>query len=217
VSSDKRWVVSKVSADSGLALDLGGGTGELRSPLQELGYEYVNVDLNPTGAGLRVKGDAQELPFISKTFDLIVSSETLEHFSQPAIVLSEVHRVLKDEGRLVVWVPFLHPFHGDDYFRYTPLGLRSLMEGAELRMVSLEAPLGLFSLFAQAWIVLLRRVRLGFMEPWLERAAAWLDLRLGPLQKGMRFAAAYLVVSCKSSASATPESRGVSAANASVP
>lgn len=217
MSSDKRWVLSKISANSGLALDLGGGSGELCSPLRELDYEYINVDLEPGGGGLKVEGDAELLPFTSDTFDLIISSDTLEHFSQPAVVLAEVNRVLKDEGRLVVWVPFLHPFHGTDYFRYTPLGLRMLMERAELRIVSLEAPLGLFTLIAQAWIVLLRRIRLGVMEPLLERAAACLDRRLSPLQKGMSFAASYLVVACKSSASRTSGSRGVSDAGAPVP
>ncbi len=187
------------------------------SPLRELGYEYINVDLEPAGGGLRVEGDAELLPFSSDTFDLIVSSDTLEHFSQPAVVLAEVNRVLKDDGRLIVWVPFLHPFHGNDYFRYTPLGLRTLMERAELQMISLEAPLGLFSLIVQAWIVLLRRVRLGFMEPLLERVAAWIDRRLSPLQKGMSFAAFYLVVACKSSASRTSGSRGVLDARAPVP
>jgi ubiquinone/menaquinone biosynthesis C-methylase UbiE len=171
----------------------------LCSAIRDLGYEYVNVDLQPTGRGLRVEGDAQRLPFSSGSFNLIVSSDTLEHFSQPATVLAEVHRILKDEGRLIVWVPFLHPFHGDDYFRYTPLGLQSLVEGANLRMVSLEAPLALFSLFAQAWIVLLRRMRLGFVEPWLERVAAWLDHKLRRFQRGMSFAAAYLLVACKPS------------------
>lgn len=217
MSSDKSWVLSKISADSGFALDLGGGRGELCSPLRELGYDYVNIDLEPSGGGLRVKGNAELLPFASDTFDLIISSDTLEHFSQPAVVLSGVHRVLKDQGRLVIWVPFLHPFHSNDYFRYTPLGLQMLMERANLRMVSLEAPLGLFSLIAQAWIVLFRRVGLGFMEPWLERAAAWVDCRLSPLQEGMSFAAAYLVVACKSSESRISGLRGVSEGRAHVP
>lgn len=217
MSSDKRWVLSKVSAESGLALDLGGGVGELCSPLRELGYEYVNVDLKPAGDGLRVEGDAELLPFSSDTFDLIVSSDTLEHFLYPSLVLAEVERVLKDDGSLIIWVPFLHPFHGDDYLRYTPLGLHALVQHAGLQLVSLEAPLGLVSLVAQAWIVLLRRARLGFLEPWLERAAGWLDRRLSPLQKGMSFAAAYLLVVRKRSASGMVDQRGICAVGTPVP
>jgi ubiquinone/menaquinone biosynthesis C-methylase UbiE len=83
---------------------------------------------NPPGKDSESKGDAQRLLFASNSFDLIVSSDTLEHFLQPAVVLGEVTRVLKGGARLIIWVPFLHPFHGDDYFRYPPLGLRSLME-----------------------------------------------------------------------------------------
>lgn len=68
MSSDKRWVLSKVSAEQGLALDLGGGSGELRSPLRALGYEYVNLDLKPTGQGFRVKRGCAAVAFRLQQF-----------------------------------------------------------------------------------------------------------------------------------------------------
>lgn len=61
------------------------------------------MNLEPTG-GTQSEGMHSLSPPTLLTS--CVSSDTLEHFSQPAVVLSEVHRVLKDEGRLVVWVPF---------------------------------------------------------------------------------------------------------------
>lgn len=195
MSSDKRHVLAGVPRGPGRALDLGGGRGELRVPLQERGYSYVNVDFAPSGPGRKVQGDAHRLPFADAGFDLVVSSDTLEHFSDPIAVVREVRRVLADDGRFVVWVPFMHPFHGDDLYRYTPLGLEHVMSSAGLRIESLEAPLWVFSVMAQAVVVLLRRIGLGSLERRVERAAAWLDARLQRFGGGSKgFAQAYLVV-----------------------
>jgi SAM-dependent methyltransferase len=194
MSSDKRWVLKGVEAGDGVALDLGGGPGELARPLEQLGYTYVNVDLEPAGAH-SVVGNAEALPFPDCSCSLVLSSDTLEHFRSPANVLDEARRVLKPGGRIVVWVPFMHPFHGDDRWRYTPLGLRELMNGAGFDLERLESPLAIFSLAAQMGIAVAQRIRLERFEPALERAAARLDARMATQRDGpAAFATAYLVV-----------------------
>lgn len=52
-----------------------------------------------------VKADARELPFESGTFDVAYSVGLLEHFDDPAGILSEQCRVLKDAGYLILQVP----------------------------------------------------------------------------------------------------------------
>lgn len=193
MSSDKRFVLSAVPYGSGRALDLGGGDGALGPALRERGYAYVNVDLAPRGPAA-VIGDAARLPFGDAAFTVVISSDTLEHFPEPAAALAEARRVLAPGGALAVWVPFLHPFHGDDLYRYTPLGLRHLLEGAGFTVTSIEAPLSLTSLVAQALVVALRRVGLGALERPLERAAAWLDgVVTAGGRRGQAWAASYLV------------------------
>jgi SAM-dependent methyltransferase len=195
LSSDKRTLVSRIPAGSGIALDLGGGTGELRSPLERRGYAYVNLDTTPASDGRAVVGDAHRVPLATDSVDLVVSRDSLEHFTDPRQALREVRRVLKPTGSFVIWVPFMHPFHGNDYFRFTPLGLRLLMGEAGFRIDSLEAPVWVFSVVAQALIALLQRLRLGLVERRLEGAAAWLDARFRRFQgENAAFAAAYLVV-----------------------
>jgi SAM-dependent methyltransferase len=194
MSSDKRYVLSAVAPGSGWALDLGGGRGELATSLRDRGYRYANVDLRPDGSGA-VAGDAERLPFADRTFDVVVSSDSLEHFPVPDAALREARRVLREDGTLVVWVPFMHPFHGDDLYRYTPLGLRFLLESAGFRVDSINAPLSFASFLAHALTTLLRRIRLGSLERPIERAAAWLDSMLFARGGGrLGFAAAYLVI-----------------------
>jgi SAM-dependent methyltransferase len=196
MSSDARWVMSKVPDGGGAALDLGGGDGRFYEPLTARGYRYTNLDITPTGP-CAVKGDAHDLPFSHRKFDLVVSCDSLEHFHDPLTALKEVQRVLKPGGTLVIWVPFLHPFHSTDYYRYTPLGIQHLLSTAQLRLVSLEAPLGVFSVIAQAVLVVLRRRRWVALERPIERAAEWLDRKLRWRQPGGSFALAYLIVARK--------------------
>jgi SAM-dependent methyltransferase len=196
MASDKRWVLSKAGRGPGVALDLGGGSGELHDPLVERGFEYVNADLEPSGPGACV-ADAHDLPFAPSSFDLVLSSDSLEHFRDPFTVVREVERVLKPTGRFVIWVPFLHPFHSTDFYRYTPLGLRHLLEGAGLRVESIDAPLGLFSLLAQFGSTALQPRGGARLERRLEAVAAVIDSRLGRLQPGGSFAAFYLAVATK--------------------
>ena len=50
--------------------------------------------------------DLQNLTFPSASFDLVISSETMEHVRRPWQAFSEVHRVLKPGGFYVFTVPF---------------------------------------------------------------------------------------------------------------
>ncbi len=194
MSGDKRYVLVQVPAGSGRVLDLGGGSGALRGPLRERGYAYTNLDLAPRGRGAIV-GDAQRAPFAAGCFGLVVAADSLEHFPDPRAAVAEVRRVMEPDGRFVIWVPFLHPFHGDDFWRYTPLGLRTLLEDGGFSIESIQAPLWVASVVAQAFLVPLAKLGMGGLERPLERGAAWIDARLARFQgPDMSFAAAYLVV-----------------------
>lgn len=195
MSSDKRWVLSAIPEGTGHALDLGGGRGELHSPLKSRGYTYVNLDYRPCEGNRSVRGDATRLPFADSSFNLVVSSDSLEHFTDPQDVVREVRRILTPGGTFVIWVPFMHPFHSDDYFRYTPIGLRLLMDRAGLEFVRLESPLWIFSVSAQMVVVILRQLHLGFLERVVERIGYTLDRVFRRFRSpDAGFAAFYLVV-----------------------
>lgn len=198
MSADNRWVVEAIAAlpppkGKGFALDLGGGRGKLCKVVEQYGWRYVNADLKPGEGGLAVKADAQALPFHNQTFTLLILKDALEHFEEPKQVIAEVRRVCQPGGVLIIWVPFLWPFHGDDYYRYTPLAVSKLLHG--FQVVRFESPLWVFSVVAQAVTAFVQRLGLSCLERPLQEVAWRLDRWCQPRRSTPRaFAAAYLVV-----------------------
>lgn len=52
-----------------------------------------------------IQGDAQNMPFKDNNFDAVVSFETIEHLENPSKFISEVLRVLKKKGILILSTP----------------------------------------------------------------------------------------------------------------
>jgi ubiquinone/menaquinone biosynthesis C-methylase UbiE len=105
----------------GRVLDVGTGPGfvaiEVARLLQGSGCEVVGLDLsramltvaaeNAQREGLDGtlawrEGDAKAIPFDDGEFDFVVSSGSLHHWEDPLVVLNEIARVLKDDGRCIV-------------------------------------------------------------------------------------------------------------------
>ena len=76
-----------------------------------------------------IAGDICAYDFKGQQFDTIVMAEILEHIHSPHLALENVHRVLKDSGRLILTVPFIFPIHDQpyDYYPYTRYGLAYLL------------------------------------------------------------------------------------------
>ena len=60
----------------------------------------------------------------------------LEHVEDPKLILKETTRILKLEGKMVIEVPFINPIHAapDDFYRFTPNGLKKIIEEHSLRI-----------------------------------------------------------------------------------
>lgn len=130
----------------GRLLDLGCGMKPYQHMLGSKVYCWIGLDFANTPSGpseADVFGGGLELPFASCTFDTVLSTQVLEHVSQPTELLREAWRVLKPGGHLVLTAPQTNPLHEEphDYFRYTCYGLRSLSEQAGLEVLELK-PLG---------------------------------------------------------------------------
>src|SRR5258708_2558667 len=52
-------------------------------------------------------GLAEQLPFRSDTFKVVITQETLEHVREPSTALAEIHRVMMPGGVLYCQLPFV--------------------------------------------------------------------------------------------------------------
>lgn len=56
------------------------------------------------------KGIGEEIPFENEYFDVVITTNTLDHSHQPERMLKEIHRVLKKDGLLILTVDCYGPF-----------------------------------------------------------------------------------------------------------
>lgn len=125
-------------------IDLGAGGRKLRE-------DVLRVDRDFSQAA-ELLADCHHLPFEGSSLQAVVSTGMLEHVADPAQVLAEARRVLRDRGLLYVEVPFLQGFHADpdDYWRFTQNGLRLLLERSGFDVEETGAHMGPAS--AMCWI-----------------------------------------------------------------
>jgi SAM-dependent methyltransferase len=117
-------------------LDVGGGTSMLRRVVEREvpGALYISSDIAPTNSST-VALDALAVPMRDGTLDAVLALEVLEHVPDPERMIREAARVLTPGGMLVLTTPFMYGLHNfRDYYRYTPLGLRTLLEPAGLTL-----------------------------------------------------------------------------------
>lgn len=94
--------------------------------------QWLGIDLQP-GLGVDAVADIHELPHDwAGRFSGVLCSEVLEHVRRPVRALSELRRVTRPGGWIVVTTLFCFPEHGfpDDYFRYTRNGLEQVLSEA---------------------------------------------------------------------------------------
>lgn len=102
--------------DDGRYLDVGCGTGGfLEWARAHLAGHWTGLDssldacLRCQERGLAVEqGDAMQLPYEDNSLDGITCLDVLEHLEEPVGALSELRRVLKHGGRILLTVP-AHP------------------------------------------------------------------------------------------------------------
>ena len=91
-------------------LDVGCGKGHLVKALSELGVDAVGIDLNPNAADVAVVPrvrtmSAVNLEFGDETFEAVVSFHAIEHIPSIEEALSEMARVVKRGGKVLLVYP----------------------------------------------------------------------------------------------------------------
>jgi SAM-dependent methyltransferase len=113
----------------------------------------INFEIQPF-TGVDVVGLAEELPFRSDTFDLVISLAVLEHVKDPKKAALEMQRVLKPGGLLWIDVAFMQPYHGypAHYYNMTQQGLETLMQ-SNMEILRNEVPRYGTPIWSLTWLV----------------------------------------------------------------
>lgn len=96
-----------------LLLDAGSGTGWFSREAILRGAKVVSLDVGENILAQvamkcnseRVIGSVLDIPFEDKHFDIVLSSEVIEHTPNPLKAIQEMYRVLKKDGILALTVP----------------------------------------------------------------------------------------------------------------
>ncbi len=180
-------LLDRVDLRGSTLLDVGCGSGWFSQRAADRGARVTSLDI-----GLRllaetkrkcetrlIAADACRLPFAAQSFDVVVSSECIEHTLDPRAALREMCRVVRTGGTVVVTVPNqrwhfavtlanllkLRPYDGyENWLSWSEL--RSTLEGAGAR-IELMRGIHLFPFVVP------------FLHPFLRRMDAYGE-RLGP-------------------------------------
>jgi 2-polyprenyl-3-methyl-5-hydroxy-6-metoxy-1,4-benzoquinol methylase len=128
-----RYAIAQEIVTDKIVLDIASGEGYGSNLLAKTATKVIGVDISEHDvkkAKLKYSktpnltyhhGSVLEIPFDANYFDVVVSFETLEHLTDHQLMLSEIKRVLKDDGILIISTPdklnytdktsYNNPFH----------------------------------------------------------------------------------------------------------
>jgi len=116
ITRERMRMVGLVPRGSGV-LDVGCGVGDNgRFFVEKRGCRYTGIDVSRTALAMGrrkyhhkrfrlVRGDMARLPFRKGSFDAVVSTYAIEHLVEPARAFSEMARVTRPGGRVILMSP----------------------------------------------------------------------------------------------------------------
>ena len=141
------------SAMSGKLLDVGCGRKPY-SPLFTVD-QYIGIEIDSERSRITSSADVfydgNVFPFFDGEFDCILCNQVLEHVFNPELFLQEINRVVKNDGFLLLSIPFAWDEHEQphDYARYSSFGLTYLLEKNGFKIIKHTKTAADFRVFVQ--------------------------------------------------------------------
>jgi len=159
VHSFKVRLLDFLPKEKSKVLDVGCGSGVMAEKISALGHDVEGVDISKEAIERlkkkAIRGEVvnvdQELPYNDGTFDVVWCGELIEHVQSPEFILDESHRVLKDNGILLLSTcnsayfvfrimhvlgktcsEIQHPYH---FHFFTARSLKKILEDSKFRIL----------------------------------------------------------------------------------
>jgi SAM-dependent methyltransferase len=190
---------------SGRLIDIGCGSKPWQGLFAQYVDEHVGVDHVPSERNpdaVDVIAGAYEIPLPDGHADTLLMTSVLEHLEEPERAVTEAFRLLRPGGHLILTAPFIWPIHEPprDFFRYSPFGLRHLLERGGFEVVELHPLAGAWTTFSLELSYALRRYRKGLARPVVDgvtRLAQWAAGRWDRVDFQPRFSWSHVAIARK--------------------
>lgn len=115
-----------------------------------IGCDIVQSNLNKVD----IICPANKIPIEDNSFDIVFSTQTIEHLEDPQGLINEAYRLLKPGGSFILSGPQYWPLHEEpfDFFRFTKHGFKTILEKGNFDIVEINANGGKWATAGQALI-----------------------------------------------------------------
>jgi len=121
-----RFILDNIDASAHSVIDVGSGNGFLLRKIHErhphlslTGFDIANED-DPGGVYEYVQGDIENMSFPDKSFDVVVSSHTLEHLLKPERCIAELIRIARRQLFIVTPCQRYYYYTLDEHVNFFP-------------------------------------------------------------------------------------------------
>ncbi len=123
-----------------LILDAGAGKRPYKDIFLKFNYESCDMPGGFYSENHNFECDLSDIPKPDNSYDVVVLTQVLEHVPSPKDVLSEINRILKKDGRLLISVPLNGPLHGEPwhFYHFTHYGISELAKSCNYNIISVE-------------------------------------------------------------------------------
>lgn len=145
----------------GTVVDVGGGKTPYRRFVKCNDYLILDIEDRPGREEVIICDLNKKIDLPDEKADLVIMTEVLEHLENPQQALSEIYRILKPEGKLLLTTPIVWPIHEapNDFYRYTQYGLENLLKKVGFSKFEIKSSNGyLYTLFQLLNIPLRRKI-----------------------------------------------------------
>lgn len=120
-------------------LNLPAGNGFLSDKLRQLNCNVINADINAEREDYVYANMDDKLPFKENEFDYVICLEGIEHVISPATLISELCRICKENGAIILSTPNILNMYSriqflftGSFYQFYPWGSRHVKDNEQL-------------------------------------------------------------------------------------